>query len=185
MNECLTFAGVVVDLDEFRATDVDPRHLAHSLAGQFRCAAASPVRITVAEHSVRGHDHFMKRYFKSGDPDELAAAFLFLLHDCGEAYVSDIPLFTKRLAPAIVALESRILEEICLFFGVESPRRSRPWDLVWSVDEVIFGDEFPVMWPGVKPPASLLPGLGIKFCGWSCAAAEQAWMRRLDLHWHG
>jgi uncharacterized protein len=129
--------------DEIRIEDI-----AHSLANQCRFNGHCPKFYSVAEHSI-----LVSRLV----PEEVA--LWGLLHDAGEAYISDIIRPIKAFLHVKWPVEFRSIfdvEDVILFtvaarFGLDS----RPPASVFDADQVALVSEYRCFFPSNE-----LPGLG-------------------------
>lgn len=161
-----TFTGRQFWPTEPRAADVDIVDIAHSLAMQCRYSGHCKIFYSVAEHCVHV-SHFL--------PPELR--LWGLLHDAGEAYLTDVPRPIKPFLPGFKELEASVMRVICARYGLP---RDEPAE-VKRVDTAILADEMAqVMGP---PPADwLLPEnpLGVTIEGWMPERAKAEFLRRFD-----
>ena len=85
-----TFSGRVVDLLDFKHTDVDSQTIAHHLACVNRFGGAVPAPVSVAQHSV-----YVAELCRGEAPWVQLQA---ILHDASEAYVGDVTKWFKHSA---------------------------------------------------------------------------------------
>lgn len=90
-------SGRLVDLQNPKITDIFFDDIAWSLSRQIRYNGHIPYNYTVARHSI-----IMSYYVAEEHAMEA------LLHDAGEAYMSDVVNPLKKLFPAIEEMEDRI-----------------------------------------------------------------------------
>lgn len=109
-----------------RATEIDIRDIAHSLAMRCRYGGHSIRFYSVAEHSVLVSRHVPPEHALWG-----------LLHDAAEAYSADVPRPLKRCLPDWKPMEARIMAAVCERFGLDP---SEP-DAVGMVDYAMTSDE--------------------------------------------
>ncbi len=93
-----------------RAEDIDVRDIAHSLSNLCRFNGHCLRYYSVAEHSVR---------VARALPSELS--LWGLLHDAGEAYLTDLPRPVKQFLPQFSELEDRVLCRVAERFGLSWP----------------------------------------------------------------
>ena len=105
-----TRSGRVIDIQAPLPEDIVIEDIAYSLAGQYRFCGHT--RYTVAQHSVRVSD----RLIRHGSPCLSMSA---LLHDAGEAYMSDVSRPVKKHLPWFVKTEDRLLNVIYVTFGLD------------------------------------------------------------------
>ncbi len=91
-------------------TDFDLRDIAHSLSLLCRFNGHCLRFYSVAEHSVR-----VSRIL----PDDLK--LWGLLHDAGEAYLTDLPRPVKGQMPGFRDMEDKILERVAQAYGLSWP----------------------------------------------------------------
>ena len=156
-----------------RASEVDIRDIAHSLALQCRFAGHCSTFYSVAEHSYRVAQYLV------GQGQPAGSCLIGLLHDASEAYLVDVPRPIKAHLKEYVAFEDAVMDAIFERF-----------DLRWSVgeykivkhaDNVLLATEArdlmatpPVPWETMPDP---LPGV-IRPVGWR--EAEQDFLRMFE-----
>jgi 5'-deoxynucleotidase YfbR-like HD superfamily hydrolase len=67
-------------------------------------------------------------------------ALIALLHDAGEAYLSDIPSPIKKFIPELSTIEDNILRTIFNSFKIEYPSEAE-WEIVKEIDTAILSAE--------------------------------------------
>jgi hypothetical protein len=102
-------SGVMFDLQNPRMEDIIFDDIAWSLGRQIRYNGHSPFAYTVARHSI-----LMSYVVPQGYAMEA------LLHDAGEAYLSDVVNPLKRLLPEIERLEDKITAMVMTKFHVHN-----------------------------------------------------------------
>jgi 5'-deoxynucleotidase YfbR-like HD superfamily hydrolase len=109
MGKFAMASGKLIDIGNFTVDDVDLVDIAHHLSKIQRFNGALPIDITysVAEHCINLVQHAMK----VGGFSTLAMRML-LLHDAGEAYVSDVVSPAKSYIPDYVKLEKGVQQVI-------------------------------------------------------------------------
>jgi hypothetical protein len=110
MSWIQTFTGRKFYSVEPRAEDIDVRDIAHSLANLCRFNGHCLRYYSVAEHSVRVSRVLPSRLSLWG-----------LLHDAGEAYLTDLPRPVKQFLPQFTELEDRVLFRVAERFGLSWP----------------------------------------------------------------
>ena len=110
MDWIQTYTGRMVRPLTPSPEDFDIRDIAHSLSMLCRFNGHCLRFYSVAEHSVR-----VSRIL----PEPLR--LWGLLHDAGEAYVTDLPRPVKGQLPQFRELEDRILEQVAQTFGLSWP----------------------------------------------------------------
>ena len=104
-----TYSGLKFDLEDIESNEFSIVDIAHSLSLQCRYNGHSLGMYSVSQHSV------LASYIA---PKELKLTAL--LHDCSEAYLSDLPRPVKRLPQIYLSykeLEERILKAALKQFG--------------------------------------------------------------------
>lgn len=108
--DCIrTYSGQYVNVLNPDPETLNVEDIAHGLAGALRFGAQSPIRYTVAQHSV------MCARGTEGDKFEA------LMHDATEAYLGDMASPIKRHLPDYKALEERFSIAIANKFGFNYP----------------------------------------------------------------
>lgn len=110
MDWIQTFSGRLFHPLEPRNEDLDIRDIAHSLSMLCRFNGHCLRFYSVAEHSVRVSKIL---------PGELR--LWGLLHDAGEAYLTDLPRPVKGQVSGFREMEDRILERVADAFGLSWP----------------------------------------------------------------
>jgi len=148
-----------------RLDDIEIDDIAHGLSLQCRFNGHCRCFYSVAEHSVRVSHAVPTGHERWG-----------LLHDAGEAYLSDLPRPIKQELPAFSEFEDRLLQII-------AQRYSLPWPIPPEVLEadnrLLVTEARDLMGP---PPASwgmedVVP-LAETIEPWSAAEAEQRFLAR-------
>jgi len=106
--------------------EFDIRDIAHSLSLLCRFNGHCLRFYSVAEHSVRVARILPEEHRLWG-----------LLHDAGEAYVTDLPRPVKKQMPIFRAFEDRILERVAQVFGLSWPMPA----LVKAADDTLLATE--------------------------------------------
>ena len=117
--------GIFYPLDP-RPEEINLIDIAHSLSMKCRYAGHTKEFYSVAEHSVLISQVVSKRNALWG-----------LLHDAPEAFSSDCPKPLKRCLPQWKAMERRIMDAVCVKFGLEPPEPEE----VREADNRILADE--------------------------------------------
>ncbi len=110
MDWIQTFSGRKFHSLDPRMDEIFIEDIAHSLANLCRFNGHCLRYYSVAEHSVR-----VSRIL----PDRLR--LWGLLHDAGEAYLTDLPRPVKRRLAAFNEMEDRVLEVVARRFGLSWP----------------------------------------------------------------
>lgn len=109
-----TYTGAKFYPMEARFDEIRIEDIAHALSNQCRFAGHVQEFYSVAEHSV--HVANVIGEWSGGRPDPMLWG---LLHDAGEAYLTDIPTPVKLQFPNYRAAEDRVMKQICEFFRLE------------------------------------------------------------------
>ncbi len=112
--------------------DIDILDIASSLSKQCRYSGHTTKFYSVAEHSVLVSSQL--------DYDDILAKW-GLLHDAGEAYITDVPKPIKSLFPRVQEAENKILQQVAVCFDL-------PWPIpkeVHRVDQRMIYDEAPAL----------------------------------------
>jgi hypothetical protein len=104
-----TYSGVPFDIFLHTQEDIRIEDIAHSLAHQCRYSGHTAEFYSVAEHSV-----WMSYLVKESE------AFLALMHDSTEAYLSDVARPIKFLIPRYYELESILWHSIAKKYSLPS-----------------------------------------------------------------
>lgn len=146
----VTFTGKEFDPLHPDPDLIDVRDIAHSLGNQCRFTGHVREFYSVAEHSVRCADYVMDEL--NGD-DELA--FIALMHDASEAYLSDIARPVKHAAyfgDAYRDIEDGLQRAISEKYGVQYPFP----DIIHKVDNALLLAEQRDLMPDKRHIDSLL-----------------------------
>jgi len=110
MPYMITRRGKRFDLETFTAEDFTIEDIAFALAGERRYASNSPIRFSVAQHSI-----IVSRLVPA------SIALPALLHDANEMITGDIPKPVKRLIDSdkLTALVQRIDAAVAARFGFD------------------------------------------------------------------
>ena len=110
MSWIQTYSGNKFHSLKPRPEEIELVDIAHSLSMLCRFNGHCLSFYSVAEHSVR-----VSRIL----PPELAK--WGLLHDAGEAYLTDLPRPVKQRLPEFNVIEDRVLEQVAIRFGLVWP----------------------------------------------------------------
>lgn len=114
---------------------IRPEDIAHSLSMQCRANGHFKEFYSVSQHCVDCYEEAKARGYHP------RAAFACLLHDAGEAYITDLPRPIKNHLPMYIKMEDEILTAIyCKFLGSDLSQEEQ--ELVGSVDDTMFYYEF-------------------------------------------
>lgn len=137
MSWIQTYTGKQFFPLEARSADIDIADIAHALSLQCRFNGHCRCFYSVAEHSVRVSRAVPASHARWG-----------LLHDAGEAYLSDLPRPIKLELPAFSAFEGRLLEVVAERFGLPWPM---PPEVLDADNRLLVTEARDLMGP---PPAS-------------------------------
>lgn len=156
--------GIFYPLDP-RPEEVDIRDIAHSLS--MSCRYTGHVRrfYSVAEHSV-----LIAKWLETRGETN-AVCFAGLLHDAGEAYLSDIASPAKRHMPEYRIIEDKIIDVVLNKYGIEELP-----EIVKFADKAILQDEMSELFRPVPRWADKSKGLRISIVGWTPAMAEHKFL---------
>ena len=156
--------GKIIDLENMRPEDIDILDIANALGNTCRWSGQVSRFYSVAEHSV-----IVSRLVSPQN------ALWGLLHDAGEAYLSDLVAPIKAKMPGYVALETNVMRAICLWAGLpeEMPAEVNDIDLRLRVNEACELGLRPELWGGQK--GSPLPA---HVAGWMPDYARIAFLGR-------
>jgi 5'-deoxynucleotidase YfbR-like HD superfamily hydrolase len=141
--------GIFYPLDP-RPEEVDIRDIAHALS--MSCRYTGHVRrfYSVAEHSV-----LIAKWLETRGETN-AVCFAGLLHDAGDAYLSDIASPAKRHMPEYRIIEDKIIDVVLNKYGIEELP-----EIVKFADKAILDKS---------------KGLRISIVGWTPAMAEHKFL---------
>lgn len=144
----------VLDIEKFEFTIDD---FCHPLSMINRYTGNTKQPYSVAEHSTLGS--------RLPIVVEKGLARAFLLHDCSEVFVNDIPSPVKRQLPAYVEMEERIQRHIFANFD-------EPWENMEALtpyDKRMCQDEMLQVFDEPKDIGREPVGLTVKFWSWRTA----------------
>ncbi len=147
-----------------RATDLDIEDIAHALALNCRFNGHCRVFYSVAEHSVR-----VSRACAPAD------ALWGLLHDAGEAYLTDLPRPVKEQLGAFGELEDRLLKVIMGHFGLGWPM---PESVRVADDVLLMTEARDLMAKAPEAWSIRAEPLGGRIEAMTAGEAEQAYLAR-------
>lgn len=144
MNYIKTLNGIF-NYDDIESNVLDVESIAHSLSLQCRYGGHVPVMYSVANHTLGMVDQYV------GDNGLMDASLITLdhilvmkqmmMHDAGEAYLTDLMRPIKRLMPEYMEVEKRVDAHIFNFFGL-----GEKLDIVKEYDNRILADEMISFW---------------------------------------
>jgi hypothetical protein len=128
-------SGRNIEIKTFCAADVCLTDIAHSLSLQCRAGGHFERFYSVAQHSLNCEAEARER--------ELSPLLRLacLLHDAGEAYLSDLIRPVKELLPDYAALERRIDRAVFSAFGLHALEQA-DWAVVQEIDDAMLYYEF-------------------------------------------
>jgi len=109
-----------------RREDIDIRDIAHALSLNCRFNGHCRTFYSVGEHAVRVARALPRKWALWG-----------LLHDAGEAYLTDLPRPVKTQMPQFQVVEERLLEVLAGHFGLCWPAPAA----VWRADDRLLATE--------------------------------------------
>jgi len=146
--------------------DVDIKDIAHALSNQCRYAGHCRRFYSVAEHSIL-----------MAEKAPMALKLPALLHDAGEAYLTDVPSPIKRFMPEFKRVEDEIEQVVYKRFGMAFPLSPevKRLDVRIRKDEAsqAMGGEA-VLWDTDRADAAEPLGVALRF--YSPAEAEAAFL---------
>jgi len=149
-----------------RAADIDIRDIAHALSLNCRFNGHCRKFYSVAEHSVRVSRALPREHALWG-----------LLHDAGEAYLTDVPRPVKGQMRQFVDIEDRLLEVIVRHFGLSFPMP----EPVRHFDEALLATEGrDLMAPPPEPWKLDAAPLAERIDPWIAEEAERVFLERFD-----
>ena len=128
-------SGRQIDLSDFCAQDVCLLDVAHALSLQCRAGGHFERFYSVAQHCLNCEAE--ARAQGLGARVRLAC----LLHDAGEAYLSDLIRPVKALLPDYARLEKRIDQAVFTAFGLDG-LTAEEWEQVHAIDDAMLYYEF-------------------------------------------
>ena len=128
-------SGRKIEMRTFGTADVCLNDIAHSLSLQCRAGGHFERFYSVAQHCLNCEAEAKER----GLSPILRLACL--MHDAGEAYLSDLIRPVKELLPDYAALEQRVDQVVFAAFGLDGLNRS-DWAVVQEIDDAMLYYEF-------------------------------------------
>jgi len=171
-----TASGHTFDYDNMNVNMIRTQDVALALGKLCRYNGHSRVFYSVAEHC------FLMAAYAMDVTDDPEIALQCLLHDAGEAYVSDVPSPLKaKLGQVYKDLEAEVDELIAFKYGLPTPL----FDIVHELDKRICLDEKAVLYPTsryrwVAEQQGLEP-LGIKLALLNPSEAALAFLHMYNL----
>lgn len=144
MNYIKTLNGIF-NYDDIESNVLSIEDIAHSLSLQCRYGGHVPQMYSVANHTLGMVDQYVSD-FNLQDPSSITKEHILvmkqmMLHDAGEAYLTDLMRPIKRLMPEYTEVEKRVDNHIFNFFGL-----GEKLDLVKEYDNRILADEMISFW---------------------------------------
>lgn len=140
-----TFAGVVFWPMDPRSEEVTPEDIARALSWLCRWGRHCSRWYSVAEHSLRVMSVAMALATEQRVRAPLVGAY-GLLHDAGEAYLTDIPRPVRRFIPGWLEIEERVHEAILERFALPPPP-AEVAAIVEEADELLLAVEAHELFP--------------------------------------
>lgn len=113
------YSGKLVDVLDIEATKFDIYDFSHAIGQINRYTGNTLQPYSVGEHSVKGS--------RTKEVIDAGVARAFLLHDCSEVIVNDVPKPVKDQLPEYVKLEEIVQRHIFKCFD-------EPWDNMATLD---------------------------------------------------
>lgn len=135
---------------------IDIKSIAYGLAKECRFAGQSEGFYSVAQHSVLMRDYALLHALCPKDQ-----LIYILLHDAAEGYIGDIAKPIKVTLPDFNQIEDRVLEQICMHFGLalDFP------PIVKQLDNRILVDEASQLFDGIPDWVQDFHDIGIQPLG--------------------
>lgn len=130
-----TYSGKTIDPTNVRCEDIDAKDIAHALSQVCRATGHFKHFYSVAQHSM----NCMREAKARGYCEKVC--FAALLHDAGEAYLSDVSRPIKERLPEYGAIESEFLKAVFEKFAL-FPLCDDEWQKVCAVDDACLWYEF-------------------------------------------
>ena len=135
MSEILTYSGKMFDPLRPDVEKIDIADIAHALSMLCRANGHFPTFYSVAQHCINCMTEALMRGYS--ERVQLAC----LLHDAGEAYLSDVTRPVKSELPRYREIEAA-LQEMIWNKWLDVPLTEEERELVYSVDDAILAYEF-------------------------------------------
>ncbi|MCD8048761.1 MAG: phosphohydrolase [Clostridia bacterium] len=133
-----TYSGKIIDPANVRAEDIDERDITHALSQVCRATGHFKHFYSVAQHSI----NCMREAKARGYSERVC--FAALLHDAGEAYLSDVSRPIKEKLPEYVTIENAFLKAVFEKFNLY-PLSEEEWKKVAEVDDACLWYEFKML----------------------------------------
>jgi uncharacterized protein len=157
-----TASGGSFNAFDIRDDDIDIEDIAHATSMICRFNGHTSHFYSVAEHCVMASLLV---------PEELALTAL--LHDAGEAYLTDVPSPIKRHLPEVREIEDSIMERVVRKFGGIFPFP----DKVKEADVLMLGAEARQLMGGPEWSRAI-PVVDVRIRGWSPPSAKYFFLER-------
>lgn len=128
-------SGRQIDLSAFCADDVCLTDVAHALSLQCRAGGHFESFYSVAQHCLNCEAEARARGLSP------RVRLACLLHDAGEAYLSDLIRPVKALLPDYAALEQKVDAAVFAAFGIDKLTQDE-WEAVRDIDDAMLHHEF-------------------------------------------
>lgn len=133
-----TYSGKIIDPANLSPDDIDERDIIHALSQVCRATGHFKHFYSVAQHSI----NCMREARARGYSERVC--FAALLHDAGEAYLSDVSRPIKARLPEYTAIENEFLKAIFEKFALY-PLSKDEWQKVAEVDDACLWYEFKML----------------------------------------
>ena len=128
-------SGRQIDLSTFCADDVCLTDVVHALSLQCRAGGHFESFYSVAQHCLNCEAEARARGLSP------RVRLACLLHDAGEAYLSDLIRPVKALLPDYAALEQKVDAAVFAAFGLDKLSQDE-WETVRDIDDAMLHHEF-------------------------------------------
>lgn len=162
-----TFTGRAFYPLDPRPEDIDPVDIAHALGHLCRYGGHVRTHYSVAQHCVL-----------MSEAVSPANALWALLHDATEAYVGDVIRPLKRALPAYVEIEDRLMDAICVRFGLDPVM---PAEVKDADNRILLNEGRELLGPPAQSWGALedLEPLDVSLVPWTARHAKDLYLSRL------
>lgn len=162
-----------ISLRDFNATNVDIKHIAHSLGNLCRYNGSCVDYYSVAEHCV-----LLSRWYRKQalNWNQLYFCLALLIHDASEAYVGDMIAPLKGYCSWIKQIENKLDIEIFRSFGLEFTEELHKKIKIY--DRMIRNDEMSRL---IYPFKDLENKLGVSIKCWNPKRAKQEFINEYEI----
>lgn len=138
LNSIMLFDGSLIDLISPTEEMISIESIAHGISGINRFGSQSPIRYTVAEHSLG-----MVRMAMFDGVEDKDILFAILMHDASEAYLGDIVSPLKKHLKKYKKIEETMNSVIESKFSVDFVKHH---DIIKKYDRKILKIEKKILW---------------------------------------